>query len=413
MLAVQKYVIHKLLLEGVLYIFGLSLIHTQLPSNLAEVMLHAHLASKAKLADVVVNAAAVEALESRSMQLVDYQEDPQDESKAALVLINAEVAKLRADLAKSTELLEAERGKSIEHASLLARLNKQVSTFDAKIESANARKLWAIKDMDLKNKEARTLTKKLKEAKDFLVTERKSWSAEETALRGQLSVKNDELATAKDELEASRAALKTYQDAEPSRFEAMKKNCIHSDAFNDKVADRALRLFDLVIEGTFDQLQASCYISAALSSKNWVEQIAISNRLAELEDELKKLKAAGDSRQSTAALEKAERLLEAERGKTSGLTSEVARLEALVKQRDKEVKTATARKLKAIDDMDLMKVENRGLEQRVKELDASLTAEREGRSADRTKAEGALQDLQATLDASQTALKDYQNGEPS
>ncbi|XP_042396785.1 peroxisomal and mitochondrial division factor 2-like [Zingiber officinale] len=128
-------------------------------------------------------------------------------------------------------------------------------------------------------------------------------------------------------------------------------------------------------------------------------------------DELKKLKAAGDSRQSTTALEKAKRLLEAERSKTSGLTSEVARLEALVKQRDKEVKTATARKLKAIDDMDLMKVENRGLEQRVKELDASLTAEREGRSADRTKAEGALQDLQAALDTSQTALKDYHDGE--
>ncbi|XP_042410216.1 peroxisomal and mitochondrial division factor 2-like [Zingiber officinale] len=146
---------------------------------------------------------------------------------------------------------------------------------------------------------------------------------------------------------------------------------------------------------------------------NWVEQIAFSNRLAELEDELKKLKAAGDSRQSTATLEKAKRLLEAERGKTSVLTSEVARLEALVKQRDKEVKTATARKLKAIDDMDLMKVENRRLEQRVKELDASLTAEREGRSADRTKAEGALQDLQAALDASQTALKDYHDGEPS
>ncbi|XP_042396695.1 neurofilament heavy polypeptide-like [Zingiber officinale] len=141
-------------------------------------------------------------------------------------------------------------------------------------------------------------------------------------------------------------------------------------------------------------------------------QLGDSNLQQATEDELKKLKAVGDSRQSTAALEKAKRLLEAERSKTFGLTSEVARLEALVKQRDKEVKTATARKLKAIDDMDLMKVENRGLEQQVKELDASITAEREGRSADRTKAEGALQDLQAALDASQTALKDYHDGEP-
>ncbi|XP_042419028.1 lactoylglutathione lyase-like [Zingiber officinale] len=63
--------------------------------------------------------------------------------------------------------------------------------------------------------------------------------------------------------------------------------------------------------------------------------------------------------------------------------------------------------------MDMMKVENRGLEQRVKELDASLIAEREGRSADRAKAEGALKDLQDALDASKATLKEYQDGEPS
>ena len=138
-----------------------------------------------------------------------------------------------------------------------------------------------------------------------------------------------------------------------------------------------------------------------------MEQIAISNRLAELEDELKKLKAARDSRQSTAALEKAKKLLEAERGKSSGLSSEVARLEALVKQRDKEIKTATTRKRQAIDDMDMMKVENRGLEQRVKELDALLKTEREGRSTDQVKAEGALKDLQAAFNASKATFKEY------
>ncbi|XP_042415358.1 uncharacterized protein LOC122004558 [Zingiber officinale] len=137
------------------------------------------------------------------------------------------------------------------------------------------------------------------------------------------------------------------------------------------------------------------------------EQIAISNRLAELEDELKKLKALGESRgQSTTALEKAKKLLEAERNKSSDLSGEVARLEALVKQRDKEIKTATTRKRKAIDDMNLMKVENRGLEQRVKDLDALLTIEPEGRSTDQTKSEGALKDLQAALDASRATLKE-------
>ncbi|XP_042448062.1 uncharacterized protein LOC122032814 [Zingiber officinale] len=160
------------------------------------------------------------------------------------------------------------------------------------------------------------------------------------------------------------------------------------------------------------RLPSEEYLAAADWPSNWVEQIAISNRLAELEDELKKLKAVGESRQSTTALEKAKKLLEAERGKSSDLSSEVARLEALVKQRDKEIKTATTRKRKAIDDMDMMKVENQGLEQRVKDMDVSLTAEREGRSADQAKAEGALKDLQAALDASKAILKEYQDGEP-
>ncbi|XP_042396656.1 MADS-box transcription factor 6-like [Zingiber officinale] len=82
------------------------------------------------------------------------------------------------------------------------------------------------------------------------------------------------------------------------------------------------------------------------------------------------------------------------------------------KQQDKEIKTATTRKRKAIDDMDMMKVENRGLEQRVKDLDALLKTEREGRSADQVKAEEALKDLQVALDASGATLKEYQDGEP-
>ena len=96
-----------------------------------------------------------------------------------------------------------------------------------------------------------------------------------------------------------------------------------------------------------------------------MEQIAISDRLAELEEELKKQKTAGDARQSTAALEKAKKSLEAERKRASDLASKVVRLETMIKQRDKEIQTATTRKQQAINDMDHMKVEIRGLEQRI------------------------------------------------
>ena len=142
-----------------------------------------------------------------------------------------------------------------------------------------------------------------------------------------------------------------------------------------------------------------------------MEQIAVSNRLAELEDELKKLKAAGDSQQSTAALEKAKKLLEAERKQASELASKVVRLEAMVKQRDKEIKTVITRKRQAIDDMDRMKVEIRGLEPRIKDLDALLATEKESRSADLQRFDGELKDLQAASDAAHAALKEYQEGE--
>ena len=126
---------------------------------------------------------------------------------------------------------------------------------------------------------------------------------------------------------------------------------------------------------------------------------------------MKKQKAAGGAGSSTAALEKAKKLLEVERKRASELASKVVRLEAMVKQRDKEIKTATTRKRQAVDDMDRMKVEIRGLEQRIKDLDALLATEKESRSADLLKFEGDLKDLQAANDAAQATLKEYQDGE--
>ncbi|XP_042410049.1 tropomyosin-like [Zingiber officinale] len=93
------------------------------------------------------------------------------QSSAVQEQTNAEVAKLRADLEKSTKRLEAERDKSSRQATLLAQLNKQVATFNNKIESTNVRKNRDIEDLNLKNKEARALAQRLKEVEDFLVAE--------------------------------------------------------------------------------------------------------------------------------------------------------------------------------------------------------------------------------------------------
>ncbi|XP_042472398.1 uncharacterized protein LOC122055066 [Zingiber officinale] len=221
MLAGQKYDIHKLLLEGVL---------------------------RSHAARMFVRLAFLE-------EKVKQLKVSSSQSSAAQEQINAEVAKLRVTLEKSNKLLEAERAKSARQAMMLERLNKQVTTFDNKIKLANTWKNRVIADLEEKNKEARPLTQKLKEAEDFLVAERHSRSTEETTLRNQLTSKDTALATAKDELEASRAALTTYQDVEQSRFEAMNKNYLLSDVFNEKVVDWALRLFDLAIDGTFDQLR--------------------------------------------------------------------------------------------------------------------------------------------------------------
>ncbi|XP_042443975.1 uncharacterized protein LOC122029085 [Zingiber officinale] len=144
------------------------------------------------------------------------------------------------------------------------------------------------------------------------------------------------------------------------------------------------------------------------SSPRWAEQIATSRRLAELEGLLEKLQV---SEGSTAEREK--RILEAEQKKAADLANEVARLEALVKKRDKEVKRAGSRKRQAIADLDKMKVEVRALGQQSKDLEAQLNAEQEARSAERTKAEANLKALQDSLTGSRAVLKKYKEEEPS
>ncbi|XP_042466308.1 uncharacterized protein LOC122048859 [Zingiber officinale] len=76
MMTGQKYNIHKLLLEGILYIFGLSPIRTRLPTNLVEIMMRAQMAGKAKLSDSAIEANATEELASRGLPRVNTNEDP-------------------------------------------------------------------------------------------------------------------------------------------------------------------------------------------------------------------------------------------------------------------------------------------------------------------------------------------------
>ena len=77
------------------------------------------------------------------------------------------------------------------------------------------------------------------------------------------------------------------------------------------------------------------------------------------------------------------------------------------------MKRASGRKRRAIADLDKMKVEVRALDQQSKKLEAELNAEREIRSAERTKAEVDLKAVQDTLTASRAALRKYKEGEPS
>ncbi|XP_042387703.1 uncharacterized protein LOC121979778 [Zingiber officinale] len=124
------------------------------------------------------------------------------------------MAKLRVDLNKCSKQLEEEKDKSAEQATQLARLNKQAASFESKIHSANTRKLRAIEDLEIKNKEYRVLAQNLKEAEAAPKAEWDRWSAEQTAAKTQLTAKDEELAALKAELDASRTALETYQEAE-------------------------------------------------------------------------------------------------------------------------------------------------------------------------------------------------------
>ena len=90
----------------------------------------------------------------------------------------------------------------------------------------------------------------------------------------------------------------------------------------------------------------------------WVENIAVSHRLAALEEEFKKLQISGGAPAQgpsyaalRAELSKSEKLLAAERHKSSGLETRVAGPEAQVKSHDQEMKLATNRKNTAISDL--------------------------------------------------------------
>ncbi|XP_042472318.1 uncharacterized protein LOC122054979 [Zingiber officinale] len=129
--------------------------------------------------------------------------DQSSDSQEWLEQMNTKMAQLRADLAKSAELLEALKGKTAEQATQIAWLNKQANTFEAKIHLANTRKLWAIEDLEIKNKKFRVLAQNLKDFKAALKAERDGQLAKQTSMKTQLDAKDEELTLLKEELEAS------------------------------------------------------------------------------------------------------------------------------------------------------------------------------------------------------------------
>ncbi|XP_042460396.1 uncharacterized protein LOC122043899 [Zingiber officinale] len=186
-------------------------------------------------------------------------------------LNDTQVAQLQADLAKSEELLAAERGKSAEQVGHIDRIKREISTFEGKITLATNRKQRAIKDLEKKNVEARALEQKLKQTEDklknvegLLMSERQARESEETTLRSQLSDKDADLAVVKADLESIQSALEAYKESEPSRFEEMKVAYIRSDTFVDKFVARVLRLFGCTVDNIFDQLKKKGHLPANL-----------------------------------------------------------------------------------------------------------------------------------------------------
>ena len=152
-----------------------------------------------------------------------------------------------------------------------------------------------------------------------------------------------------------------------------------------------------------------------------MEEIAVSNRLAMVDEELRRLKAAGGPPGSQGPsyselqkeLKKAQDLLAAEQKKTADQAHTLAELERQVKTLDQKISLATTRKNTTISDLEKKNVEARGLEQKVKELTDQLAGEKVARSAEANKQKDELKTLQESLATSQAAFKEYQEAESS
>ncbi|XP_042460649.1 uncharacterized protein LOC122044185 [Zingiber officinale] len=130
-------------------------------------------------------------------------------------------AELQKELKKTQDLLSAEQKKTADQAYTLGELERHVKTLDRKISLATDRKKTAIVDLEKKNVEAWGLEQRVKELMDQLAGEKVARSDEVAKLEATLQ---EHQATA----DASRAALKEYQDAEPGRVAAMRLNYIRS-----------------------------------------------------------------------------------------------------------------------------------------------------------------------------------------
>ncbi|XP_042423188.1 M protein, serotype 49-like [Zingiber officinale] len=245
-----------------MYMFGLSPIRTKLQSNLADIMMCARAVGIMKAKQVEIEAVAAKEMERLGLTPVGSQEGTVENIVMCQRLAQVEdepkklknfgetsssqgppTARLKADLEKAQQLLAMQQQKSVEQANRLSQIEAQLKTYGRKLELASKRKQRIIADLELKNQEARQSAEKLKNAESLLVAEHESRLAKEAELQ-------DQAKHLEEELEASRAALKIYQEAEPGRFTVLRQQYLRSDQFLEKATSRIVRSFELAINVT-------------------------------------------------------------------------------------------------------------------------------------------------------------------
>ncbi|XP_042466010.1 tropomyosin-like [Zingiber officinale] len=143
-------------------------------------------------------------------------------------------------------------------------------------------------------------------------------------------------------------------------------------------------------------------------------------RLAQVEDELKKLKISGEASSSQgppitrlqADLEKVQQLLAVEQQKSTEQASRLSQIKAQLKTYDRKLDQASTRKQRVIADLEQKNQEGRQLTEKLKKAEGSLVVERESCLAKEAELQDQVKRLEEDLGASRATLTAYQEVEP-